>query len=91
MEFVLEFIFELIFAGIIEGSQNKKVPMPIRIICGLFLAIFYTVIIGGIIFLSVHLLMKKEYLAGACVGILALGLLIGTIFTIKKQYMKKTN
>jgi len=91
MEFILEFFFELILAGIIEGNQNKKVPMPIRIICGVFLILFYVLIIGGITFLAVSLLVKSEYLAGACVGIVAFGLLVSTIVTIKKHYVGKTN
>ncbi len=41
MDFIIEFLLELILEGSVEAVSSKKVPMPLRIIAGvIFLAVY---------------------------------------------------
>ena len=41
MEFVVEFLFELILEGSIELGSEKSVPMPLRILAAIVVCIFF--------------------------------------------------
>lgn len=51
MEELFEMIFELIFEGALDvaTSESKRIPLPLRIICG----VISVALIGGVIFLIV--------------------------------------
>ena len=49
MEFLFEFIFEIIVEGAIGAVSEKRVPMPIRIIAAVFVAALF----GGVLFLII--------------------------------------
>lgn len=45
MEFLIELIFDIIFEGSLELSTSRRVPLPLRIFAALILLIVY----GGIV------------------------------------------
>lgn len=51
MEGLFEMIFELIFEGALDvaTSESRRVPLPLRIICG----VISVALIGGVLFLIV--------------------------------------
>ena len=56
MEFLFEFIFDIIVEGAVEASSNKRVPLPLRILAavflfGLFGGLIFIMILVGILFL----------------------------------------
>ena len=89
MEFILELLFDIIVEGSIELGSEKKVPMPLRIIALLVVWIIFFGM-GGICIYESY----EEYLAGAMIGAwIALGvgvfLIIGGIFIAYKMFKKK--
>ena len=49
MEFLFEFIFEIIVEGAIAATSEKRVPLPLRILA----AVFVVVLFGGVLFLII--------------------------------------
>ena len=89
MEFILELLFDIIVEGSIELGSEKKVPMPLRIIALLVVWIIFFGM-GGICIYESY----DAYLAGAMSGAwLAFGfgvfLIIGGIFIAFKMFRKK--
>ena len=54
MEFIFDFIFELIIDGSFDAASNKKVPMAVRVISAIILIAFFGGIIGFCIFLGIR-------------------------------------
>lgn len=88
MEFIFEFILELVLDGSIEVSKNNKIPKFIRYPLIIILILFFITVIGLILFTGV-LMLEKNILAG--VLMILLGLLMFTISIIKfrKAYFIK--
>ena len=89
MEYIIEFILELIIDGSIELSQNKKVPKIIRyplIVC--IILLFLTVTLGLIV-MGVFIL-KKSVLVGIFISLVGLILLISSIFYFRRKYLDKS-
>lgn len=88
MDFIFEFIVELIFEGSIEISSNKKISKWIRypILC--ILILFFSIIIFGLIIIGL-ILMKENFLISLLFIIIGLFLLIGSINKFKKIYLNK--
>ena len=89
MEFVLELLFDIIVEGSIELGSEKKIPMPLRILA---LLIVWTVFfgMGGVFIYEGY----NSYIAGESQGTwLALGMgifmIIGGIFIAYKMFKKK--
>lgn len=88
MDLIIEFIGKVIFEGIIELIQNKKISKWIRYPLLIFISIFYSLII-----LVLGIIMIKEFheniLFGVCLLIVEIILILGIIFIIKKAINKK--
>lgn len=54
MEFVFEFLFELIVEGSLEASTDKKVPWPLRILAAIVLIGVYGGLIGVCFYSGIH-------------------------------------
>lgn len=86
----MEFLFELLFDIIIEGSialgSEKKVPMPIRIFATIVVFIVYFGL-SGILFYVAYAEMKGfMQILLYLVGIFMLG---GSVYLIRKMYKRK--
>lgn len=49
MDVIFEFLFEIIFEGVIELAKSRRIPLPLRILAAVIIIALY----GGIIFLIV--------------------------------------
>lgn len=88
MEYIVELILDLFLVGSIEASQNVKVPKPLRYLLLILLIMFFTFIIGLIIFLGIEVLNKNTY-AGLFLIMVGLFMLITCIIKFQKVYMHK--
>lgn len=62
MEVLIEALFELVIEGTIGLSKSKKVPMPIRILCGMLIVTVFAAVVFVIGFVGISIL--KENLWG---------------------------
>lgn len=53
MEYVIEFLFELIFEGCLEAVGEKKIPLIIRILCAAVLLLVFGGIAGILLYTSI--------------------------------------
>ncbi len=87
MDMLLEFLFELVFEGIVELGTNRKVPNYIRWPLVILLFLFFAGVIGGLFLIGI-MLLKENLLVGILMMGLGILFLIGLIFRIR-QYRKK--
>ena len=82
MEFIMEFLFELIVEGSLEASSDKKVPLPVRIIAAIVLIVVYGGMIGLFLYSGIH---------GRNWGMLILGviILVITVLGARAVYKKR--
>ena len=88
MDFIFELIFDLLFEGSIEASKSEKVPKPIRYILIALISLFFLAVIGLIIFIGIDTL-KDSKLSGIIVISMGVLLLILAITKFKKIYIEK--
>ena len=88
MEFVFEFLLDLILEGSIELSSNKKISKFIRypLIC--LIVLFFTTIIFLIFFLGLSLLNENILASLIIMGISFVMAILG-IFKFKKMYLER--
>ena len=90
MEYLIEFILELVLEGGLEVTKSNKVPKPIRyIILGIIALLFIAVI--GLIYLTAFLILKESIIGFILNFLLATFMLISAIIKLKKEYLKKIN
>ena len=78
MEFLFEFIFDIIVEGAVEASSNKRVPLPLRILAAVFLFGLFGGVIFLMIFAGILCLRSEENL----IAIAILIFLVAAIFAI---------
>lgn len=88
MEFLFEFILELVFEGSIEVSKNSKIPKYIRYPLIVIIALFFIAVIG-IIFLAGILSLRKNILLGVLFILLGLFMAIMIVIKFRKTYFTK--
>lgn len=54
MDFILELLFEIILEGCIEVTEEKRVPVILRIICASLLILLYCGIVGILLFVAIE-------------------------------------
>ena len=88
MEFLFELLFEIIIEGSIELGSEKTVPMPIRILAAVIaLAIFFGM--GGLfIYMGYDEILGGDKTAAIAFAVGAL-LIFGGIFVVVKMFRKK--
>ncbi len=90
MEYIFEFILELVLEGSIEVSKNRKVPKYIRYPLIILISLFFIAIIG-IIFLTGFLSFKENILLGLFFIFIGLFMFIMSVIKFRKIYLIKTN
>ena len=88
MEYLIEFILELVLDGGLEVSKNGKVPRPIRYIILSIILLFFLSIIG-LIYFTAFLVLKQSIIGFILFLSLATFLLISAIIKLKKEYLNK--
>lgn len=88
MDFLFEFIFELLFEGATIVSINKKLSKYIRypLIC--LLSFFFIVVCGGILFLGAKSLSINK-LMGITLICLSVCIFCGSILKFERMYFSK--
>lgn len=90
MEYLIEFVLELVFEGGLEATKSNKVPKIIRYILFGIIAILFIAVIG-IIYLTAFLILKQSIIGFILFFVLATFMLISAIIKFKKEYLKKIN
>ncbi len=90
MEYLIEFILELVFEGGLEATKSNKVPKPIRYIILIIIALFFITIIG-LIYLTAFLILKESLIGFILMFLLATFMTISIIIKFRKEYLIKTN
>lgn len=89
MEFLVELLFEIILEGTIAIGSEKKVPMPLRILCLIVEWIIFFGLGGFFIYMGYESILQND----TVVAFLLLGvggfMVIGGIFIAYKMFKKK--
>lgn len=89
MEFIFEFILELVLEGGIEASKNSKIPKFVRYPLIVVISLFFIAVIG-IIFLAGILSLRENILLGILLISLGLFMLIMSVIKFRMTYLIKT-
>ena len=90
MEYIFEFILELVIEGSIEVSKNNKIPKYIRYPLIVIIALFFIAVIG-VIFLAGILSLKENVILGIFFIFIGLFMFIMSIVKFRKRYLIRTN
>ena len=90
MEYLIEFILELVLEGGLEATKSDKVPKPMKYIILSIIAVLFIAVIG-IIYLTAFLILKQSILGFILFFLLATFMLISALIKLKKEYLKKIN
>lgn len=90
MEYIFEFILELILEGSIEASRSRKIPRCIRYMLVAIISLFYIFAVGLIIFAGI-VSLKVSIILGIFFILLGLFIFIVCIIKFKQMYLSKTN
>ena len=89
MDYIIEFIFEVLLEGSYEIGSEKSIPMPIRIICLLIVLIAF----GGLgcimIYPGYELILQNDIIPGTMSIVIGFILIICGIFVAVKMFRKK--
>lgn len=92
MDFIIEFIGEIVIEVIVEGSlelgTSKKVPMPLRILAAILLLAFYFGIIAILLFVALAAMKTNPPLAWLFI-VLAVLFAIGAAYAVVKKWREK--
>ena len=81
LDLILDFLFELVFDGIIYASTEKKVPLPLRILAILILVLFYGGLVGTLVYIGIK---DRSWIIVA----IAAFILAATILAVVKTYRR---
>ncbi len=90
MEYVFEFIMELVLEGCMEVSKSSKIPKYIRYPLIGVLSLFFIAVIGLVLFTGI-LALKESILLGVFLIVVGLFLLIMSVIRFRKAYLTKIN
>ena len=84
MDFLIELIGEIFIEGLFELATNKKVPKIIRFPLLTLFILLYLGMVGLLILLGIKLYVENK-LASLILWILAIGLVVITVVSIRKK------
>lgn len=88
MEYIFEFIMEIVLEGGIEVSKSSKIPKYIRYPLIGILSLFFIAVIGLVFFAGI-LSLKENILSGILLILVGLNLLIMIVIRFRKAYLSK--
>ena len=83
---ILQEVLEIVVEGAIDGSMSRRVPLPLRILLGVFIFVIY----GGLCGLFVYLGIREDEPVVILIGVL-LFILFGGVFAWKYIKMKRSS
>ena len=84
MDFILEIIFDLIVEGSIGAVGDKKVPILFRILAAVLLIVVFGGVVGVCIFIGIN---EKDPVP-IILGVVVLLLIIGAVWRTVKRHRK---
>lgn len=90
MEFLIEFLVDLILEGSMEISEDEKMPKWLRYICLTIVTIVFGAVTIGLFILGIYV-GKENIYAGIFFILIAFILLISGIFKFEKKYIQRRN
>lgn len=90
MEFIMELIFDIVIEGSMEISSEKKVPMPFRILAALLFLAFYLGVAGVLIYIGYDAMESQNPGAAVLFYAVGFGVLIGVFCMIRKTFKEKS-
>ena len=84
MDFLIELIGEVFIEGLFELATNKKVPKIIRYPLFSLFVLLYLGVIGLLVLLGIKLYVDNK-LASLILWLLAIGLIVITVVSIRKK------
>lgn len=88
MDFIFEFLLELLFDGAVEASTSRKIPKYIRYPLIFLIISFCLAVITGLIVLGIFVL-KESLLGGIIILVLGISLLPMLIIGFIKRYKNR--
>jgi len=88
MEFLIEFLVDLILEGSMEISEDERMPKWLRYICLTIVTIVFGAVTIGLFVLGVYV-GKENIYAGIFFILIAFILLISGIIKFEKKYIQK--
>lgn len=85
MEFVFELLFEVIIEGTLDVGSSKKVPFVFRIFALIAFLAIYVGIVGLLLVYGVDALRTKDLFGGCFCILTAIGIVIGCIYMTAKK------
>jgi len=90
MEYIFEFMVELVLEGSLEVSKSSRVPKFIRYPLTGILSLIFIAVIGNVFFIG-FLSLKENTLLGILLILVGLFLLIVGVIGLRKTYLAKVN
>lgn len=88
MEFLIDFLLELIFEGSMELSKSRKVPKWIRYPLIVFFLLLFLIVDLLFVFVSI-VILKENILGGILFSIFTIFFIVMSIIKFKKMYFEK--
>ena len=88
MEFLIEFLLELIFEGSMELSKSRKVPKWIRYPLIVIILLLFLIVDFLFVFVSI-VILKENILGGILFSIFTIFFIVMSIIKFKKMYFEK--
>ena len=93
MDEILEAIFEVIFDGLTETAENKRVPLPLRVLAGVLVAALFVGVIIALAFAGISCLhdedLSNKIVPAALLFALAAGFAAVLIWRTVKFFQKR--
>lgn len=90
MEYIIEFILELVLEGSIEASRSNKVPKYIRYPLIFLISLFFIAVIGLIVFTGV-IVFKDNALLGSLFILIGVLMFVMCVIKFRKAYLIKVD
>ena len=85
-EFIGDLVGELLFMGGEHAIRSSKTPKPVRIILAVFALLFFTAVIGLIIWAGIAVIMNGSVAGGIAILVLAI---VFTVLVVRKLYRRR--
>lgn len=82
MEFVVEFLLEIILEGVAAGATSRKVPMILRVLCAGIIILLFLAVIALILLVA---FVAEEWAVKAIMILIAALFVCGAIYTVRKK------
>ncbi len=86
MDFLFELIFEVIIEGTIELGTSKKVPSPIRVLLLLILGVIFGALIGMFAMIGIDCWKRGDIAIATLLFAIAVALTLFVVFGLGKKY-----